>query len=99
MSRINLCVLSKASVLSYEHAECQRLEECPLGLSNAEATRCPCKTRKVVGRTGFRGPSRSQPIQVLCCMYPTLYNGEPIKNENALTSWIKQQTEALGPLR
>jgi hypothetical protein len=99
MSRIPLCILSRASLLSYEHADCHRLDECPLGLSNAEATRCLCKTRKVVGRTGSRGPSRPQQIQVLCCMYPSLYSGERIKNEDALVAWIKQQTEALGPLR
>jgi hypothetical protein len=97
--RVQLCVLSRAEVLSYEHAECRRLEQCPLALSNPEMTRCPCKTRKVVGTTGSGGPSRPQKIQVLRCMYPRLYNGEPIKNENSLVSWIKRQTEALGPLR
>jgi hypothetical protein len=99
MSRLSLCVLSKAAVLSYEHAECRRLEQCPLALSSAEMTRCPCKTRKVVGTTGSRGPSRPQQITVLQCCYPLLWNGQKIGNENALVSWIKRQTEALGPLR
>lgn len=72
-----LCTFSKSET----HAS-EILCDCPLALTSTLAKRCPCRKRLYV-----------DDLRLLSCTHPTLWNGEMIRDSEALVANLKRKHE------
>jgi hypothetical protein len=96
-SRIPLCILSEAAGGGYvdrrglwDGNTFEHQEACPLGLTRAEARRCPCKTRMDAGEVR-NGKNRTVGVQVLACLFPETWNGDTIRNPQAFARYLRRK--------
>jgi hypothetical protein len=91
---VNLCILSRAEGGVYvdrrdlSGADC-RHQACPLSLGRSQAKSCPCKTWEEVGEV--QQQNQWQPVRVLACTFPETWNGETVRNPEALAAYLRRK--------
>src|SRR5437868_997700 len=94
---IPLCILSEAAGGEYVNRRglwdgntFEHQGTCPLGLTPAEARRCPCKTRIDAGEVRNE-KGKAVRVQVLACLFPETWDGDTIRNPEAFARYLRKK--------
>lgn len=79
---MTLCTYSRSEIYQNEI-----IPECPLKLTHAQHTKCPCRRRVY----------RTRDLRVLTCTFPNTWKGEPIRDPDRLRAALANRTSKAKP--
>lgn len=79
---MTLCTYSRSEIFAAEI-----LPDCPLKLTHAQHSKCPCRRREF----------RSRDLRVLTCTFPNSWKGEPIRDPDRLRAALANRTSKAKP--